>query len=874
MPFTPSECPHCNTSGAALEPEKEYANSFKTFTCCSTEKKHRIIYFENPTYRKLYKRVIDKMKAIWEIRFEWRYTDHSPFHSTRILKWGEDLMLPLEEAGNDYSLKAEEMLLFALGAYMHDAAMQRIDDKAKRDIERIRETNNFNDRLKKLDKLYDSIRERHAKRAPEVAEEILGEIVETDDSLVNLADTILEPLKFICLFHSGKDVTKIDPNHDYHINQRLIKGSRINMLAGILRFSDELDLSRDRVPNRFPLERFPLGALSSLHWIKHILVESAYIDNHRIKIKFSYPEISGDNRERKEDESFYKQIAYWVKSKLEIEWDFIHNKMDMIHEGSSNLITPRLPSPDLYLENLSSAPLLPQFKFFEDSDKKKKIQSALENEINNLFRNEHSIPPRPELIDNEEIERQILAISIEPIEIMKSMGISAYFAGETEFAEKILSAVIEKKRDDTDILEILAEINYFRKEYEKSINFWERITKIKPDYHEALNNMGVAYGGLGQHEKAIECYEKALKIKPDFHEALYNMGRAYWKLGKHEKAIECYEKALKIKPDYHEALYNMGNAYWKLGKHEKAIECYEKALKIKPDSHEALSNMGITYGKLGQYEKAIECFDKALKINPDAHSALHNTGNAYGKLGQYEKAIECFDKALKIKPDYHEATSNMGSAYNALGQHEKAIEFYKKSLKIKPDYHEALNNMGAAYGELGKQEKAIECFEKALKIKPNYYKAIDNIGVIYAKLKQFDRAIECHKNALELKPGYPNALYNMACTYSLKYENSLKETPDSPSKSDLGNTLEYLKKAIKTDKKCREIAKTNPYFNPIRNLPEFKNLTESPQHEDSENSSPKPSRVSRRKKKVARNDPCPCGSGEKYKKCCLLKERK
>jgi len=24
--------------------------------------------------------------------------------------------------------------------------------------------------------------------------------------------------------------------------------------------------------------------------------------------------------------------------------------------------------------------------------------------------------------------------------------------------------------------------------------------------------------------------------------------------------------------------------------------------------------------------------------------------------------------------------------------------------------------------------------------------------------------------------------------------------------------------------------------------------------------------------KLGRNDPCPCGSGKKYKKCCLLKE--
>ena len=28
-----------------------------------------------------------------------------------------------------------------------------------------------------------------------------------------------------------------------------------------------------------------------------------------------------------------------------------------------------------------------------------------------------------------------------------------------------------------------------------------------------------------------------------------------------------------------------------------------------------------------------------------------------------------------------------------------------------------------------------------------------------------------------------------------------------------------------------------------------------------------------RSAKVGRNEPCPCGSGKKYKKCCLLKEK-
>jgi uncharacterized protein YecA (UPF0149 family) len=32
------------------------------------------------------------------------------------------------------------------------------------------------------------------------------------------------------------------------------------------------------------------------------------------------------------------------------------------------------------------------------------------------------------------------------------------------------------------------------------------------------------------------------------------------------------------------------------------------------------------------------------------------------------------------------------------------------------------------------------------------------------------------------------------------------------------------------------------------------------------------SNLNKPKKKIGRNDPCPCGSGKKYKKCCMNKE--
>jgi tetratricopeptide (TPR) repeat protein len=71
--------------------------------------------------------------------------------------------------------------------------------------------------------------------------------------------------------------------------------------------------------------------------------------------------------------------------------------------------------------------------------------------------------------------------------------------------------------------------------------------EIKPDSHEAYDNMGAAYTELGEFKEAIEAHEKAIKIKPDSHKAYYNMGVAYTELGEFKEAIEAHEKAIKCK---------------------------------------------------------------------------------------------------------------------------------------------------------------------------------------------------------------------------------------------------------------------------------------------------------------------------------------
>jgi tetratricopeptide (TPR) repeat protein len=53
------------------------------------------------------------------------------------------------------------------------------------------------------------------------------------------------------------------------------------------------------------------------------------------------------------------------------------------------------------------------------------------------------------------------------------------------------------------------------KEYEAAIASYDQALQIKPDYHEAWNNRGVALADLGRLEEAVASYDQAWNFKPD-----------------------------------------------------------------------------------------------------------------------------------------------------------------------------------------------------------------------------------------------------------------------------------------------------------------------------------------------------------------------
>ncbi|NCR54186.1 MAG: tetratricopeptide repeat protein [Microcystis aeruginosa L211-07] len=322
---------------------------------------------------------------------------------------------------------------------------------------------------------------------------------------------------------------------------------------------------------------------------------------------------------------------------------------------------------------------------------------------------------------------------------------------------------------ETDLTEVVQDAAFwFEQGNQKVINgdfigaiaSWDRALEIKPDYHLAWNNRGVALGNLGRLEEAIASYDQALEFKPDYHLAWDNRGIALANLGRFEQAIASYDRALEIKPDFHQAWNNRGNALVNLGILEEAIASYDKALEFKPDKHEAWYNRGVALGNLGRLEEEIASYDRALEIKPDYHQAWYNRGFALGHLGRFEQAIASWDRALEIKPDKHEACYNRGVALADLARLEEAIASYDRALEIKPDDHQAWYNRGVALDDLGRLEEAIASYDRALEIKPDYYYAWNKRGIALDNLGRFEEAIASYDRALEIKPDYYYAWNN------------------------------------------------------------------------------------------------------------------
>ncbi len=292
----------------------------------------------------------------------------------------------------------------------------------------------------------------------------------------------------------------------------------------------------------------------------------------------------------------------------------------------------------------------------------------------------------------------------------------------------------------------------------------------------------------------------------------------------------------------------------------------------------------------GDWVKATSLFETVMSANDDDRiEGIIKSGEMHYRRSQLHEAKNLFEVGIQESEEHGfptlkaRALNDMGLVYSFWGEKQLSLDYLNEALFIREyegnleDIAISLNNIGIVKSDLGHNKEALELYERSLKIreeigdKSGIANSLNSIGTVKSDLGHKKEAFELYERSLKIreeigdKSGIANSLNNIG-SFLLKNSGETEKTCFHLLKSvalynqvgmpDYINPFNWLKKVkqeygIENYKRYIDNAynQLDEDLKPYIKLDEILGL---------------PVRV---EKKVGRNDPCPCGSGKKYKQC-------
>ncbi len=369
--------------------------------------------------------------------------------------------------------------------------------------------------------------------------------------------------------------------------------------------------------------------------------------------------------------------------------------------------------------------------------------------------------------------------------------------------------------------------------YTESLEAYDHALSYQPEIAKIWCDRAIAFYHLNKMDLVIQSCDRAIACNPNEFMAWHLRGVALSFLEQYETAVTSFDRAIECNPNPVRCFRfeNMnpwlmrGDAYRYLERHEAAINSYDQAIEIAKagqfSDRELLYNRSMALIHLGEFEAAFLCFYDNQSIesseiwmerfsNPDFWCHFGEIFICSG-MGDYQESVICLSKALEINPNHLDSLKHRAYAFLSLKSYEAAGIDYEKLLALQPDKSDFWCNYGIALSHLNRHQESLASYNKAIEIKPTDVSLWNNRGNVLRKLNQYEEAISSYDQALSLNKHNRSteAVYGKAITYALQ-ENVEK-------------TLENLR-ILKLDANCHNWVKTEPAFDFIRHIDEFKLL--------------------------------------------------
>ena len=437
--------------------------------------------------------------------------------------------------------------------------------------------------------------------------------------------------------------------------------------------------------------------------------------------------------------------------------------------------------------------------------------------------------------------------------------------------------------------------------------YFRMVRKYPPDrYPKEFMQVREAYEVLSDGNTRKQ-YDSTASM-PEVVKVYFDAGRKALEDGDPEEAIKLLERVVKVYPEFSVVNSLLGDAYYKNENSGKAVAIFSRLVEKEPNNAGFVRKLAHAYLKRGWLKKAVSYFHRALSLDEDNLSLWMGLIDCHTEENDYEEARAAALEAVAMSEKkgweglelyyrliqcdiYLEDPAALGVHLEAMKEQalkdesETAdVAWYLmhigKLLLRTGDVKNADAVISAAF-ELAPEDKEIREIKEKADRENHILRLIENLRAD----KSFDRVFADMIEHEMDKCDDPNCF--SCVTEQLSMEIYVISECDALRGQlmrlrHLYPELFRMKRQFfeqvldrrKTEamyysclRKLEKVKRNHPdEFDELDvDLPGFYDDEDSGADDDYAPQQP----VRRDPNKVGRNDPCPCGSGKKYKNCCL-----
>ena len=299
-------------------------------------------------------------------------------------------------------------------------------------------------------------------------------------------------------------------------------------------------------------------------------------------------------------------------------------------------------------------------------------------------------------------------------------------------------------------------------QWDKAVELYGRIVKVKPEYVEGHWYQGLAYYSLDDFRNCREAFRRVSRLAPKNGAAQAFIGLCQFGLKEYDSALQHLIASRNLGvgdvPDLGRmARYHAAILMSRMEQYEQALETLGEFAGEGDDNPRVIEAMGIATLRIPMLP---------IELPPDRREMVLMAGRAsYMMATRNTAAAETAFKALVAR---YPETPNVHYAYGVyllLEQADRALEEFKRELEIQPGHPWALMQMAYEYLTRGDAASALPWAKQAVEAAPKAFPARKALGQALLETGDVEGAIRELEMGIKLAPASPGLHFNLAKAY-------------------------------------------------------------------------------------------------------------